>query len=554
MSKRKHKPPRRAQHPADTAQEQVRVRLKPILGVKPGTYLTVIYAIIALFILYMLLFHKGVREQGTYLQVQTFPPGAAIQVDGRYVASSPSQTLVRKGQHRISISKPYFKTVEIQHLFGGRIFGTLFVRPRFSIDQNLELADPTGLADHALQDFAMSPQIPEILSQTAEAGYRGDAAAFAGLDYFLDKSKYFVTNPYAFYEYLAALSSVESGAGVLTPGDLLSIVDKLVQIKEKYDNSPFWLAAALSQQSAQRVVESSWFSAFLERFRGRYGDLLTSLSQRGLSAATGVGPVQAQGLLFRPVPAGELLQGAGPETSLSVQIPHPVLIRTFYMADTEVPNRVYKAFLDSNPEWRKSNLDSLLAQGRVTADYLASWQEDTYPSGASELPVTGVSFFAAQAFCSWLGERLPGGLGGYVARLPYESEWEWAARGGPVGKPYPLGDKSTGDVFFSSGASGPERAGSSPANGYGLRDMAGNVWEWCLDWFSDVGYLFTSWTADRNPVNTMTQIPIGAEKVVRGGSWATEKDLVRVYTRASQPPSWCTPYLGFRVVLARPSP
>jgi formylglycine-generating enzyme required for sulfatase activity len=165
--------------------------------------------------------------------------------------------------------------------------------------------------------------------------------------------------------------------------------------------------------------------------------------------------------------------------------------------------------------------------------------------------VANVSYYAAEAFCAWLTTRLPAALAGYEARLPSESEWEWAARGGLAAQPYPLGAVPAGAVFAGSGAQGPAPVGASAANGFGLKDMSGNVWEWCADWYSPVKYLFSSWEADRNGTDGADNPPTGFEKVVRGGSWSNERELVRVYTRGSQPPSWCTPYLGFRVVLAR---
>ncbi len=141
-------------------------------------------------------------------------------------------------------------------------------------------------------------------------------------------------------------------------------------------------------------------------------------------------------------------------------------------------------------------------------------------------------------------------LPGYMARLPYESEWEWAARGGLRGMPYPLGGKPGGAVFFTQGIMGPSAAGTSEPNGYGLRDMLGNVWEWCADPFTINANLLSS-LDPRKAAALERALPDAPDRAVRGGSWADQPGTDKVYTRGAQPADWCTPYLGFRVALAR---
>ena len=116
--------------------------------------------------------------------------------------------------------------------------------------------------------------------------------------------------------------------------------------------------------------------------------------------------------------------------------------------------------------------------------------------------------------------------------------------------PFPLGGKPGGAVFFSPGILGPAPAGSSEPNGFGLRDMLGNVWEWCADSFSPNAALLSSRDA-RTSASIEATLADGPERVVRGGSWADQPGTDKVYTRGSQPGEWCTPYLGIRVALGR---
>jgi formylglycine-generating enzyme required for sulfatase activity len=233
---------------------------------------------------------------------------------------------------------------------------------------------------------------------------------------------------------------------------------------------------------------------------------------------------------------------------------HPVSIRAFYAGDTEVTNRQYAAFLAENPVWRKGNLKELMERGLAEDRYLSDWAGDSPPAGKEAYPVSGVSYFAARAFCVWLTGKLPAHLSGYAARLPSEAEWEWAARGGSRGTAYP-GGTSPGDAPFRvSAQEGPVPAGTTSPNGYGLRECMGNVWEWCEDWFAPGAYLMSSIDGESNLPSTLSSIPSGSERVVRGGSWANEGRQIAVYSRGSQPPSWTTPYTGFRVVVAPASP
>jgi iron(II)-dependent oxidoreductase len=536
------------ERPGDSNGEtRVEVHLKPFLGMRPGVYLTILYALAALALLFFLLFYKGLRDRGTYLRVNSQPAGAAVSVDGRYAGSTPCEILVKKGSRRIVASRPYFKEEALQADFGGPIFGTLFVRPRRKWEPKLSVTDAKGLTAASLQDFAANPHIPEILEQTAAAGFSSEL-----LSDFLDKAKFFVSSPLQFKYYEDALAAMQPKGGAVSPDDLTALAKDFASVHGRFDNVPFWLALVLQAEASRKLQASAEFKDFLRS----YQDDLSRLTARvRAQTAPGAGPaVRVDGQAFRPVPSGTLLAGSLEEQVSAGYLPHPVPVASFLASETEVSNRQYARFLAENPQWRKQNSAALVKQGQVDDGYLAEWTDQGYPAGADEQPVTGVSYFAAQDYCRWLSGRVPASLAGYQARLPNEAEWEWAARGGLVGGLYPLGDKPQGEVFFETGIAGPRPVGASPPNGYGLRDTAGNVWEWCSDWFSPVAYLFSSRDPARNSADRSTEIPFGAEKVIRGGSWANEKELVRLYTRASQPPSWCTPYLGFRVVLARVRP
>jgi formylglycine-generating enzyme required for sulfatase activity len=147
---------------------------------------------------------------------------------------------------------------------------------------------------------------------------------------------------------------------------------------------------------------------------------------------------------------------------------HTVTVAPFYMDKYEVTNEQFQAVLQANPEWGPDRIPRQYHNG----EYLKDWQGTAYPPGQVKHPVVRVSWYAAMAYAHWSGKR-----------LPTEAEWEHAARGGLASKQFPWGDEdaSLDRAKHGGGDGGPAAVGQYAANGYGLYDMAGNVWEYCLD-------------------------------------------------------------------------
>ena len=181
----------------------------------------------------------------------------------------------------------------------------------------------------------------------------------------------------------------------------------------------------------------------------------------------------------------------------------------------------------------------------------ANWSHPEGPhsdiEGRADHPVIHVSWNDAQAFCAWSGTR-----------LPTEAEWEFAARGGRQQQRFPWGGELEpggehrmnvfqgvfpGENTVADGYSGTAPVDSFPPNGYGLHNVAGNVWEWCADWF-DPGYY------RRGETDDPTGPPAGSHRVMRGGSYlchASYCNRYRVDSRSANEPDSSTGNLGFRV-------
>lgn len=246
------------------------------------------------------------------------------------------------------------------------------------------------------------------------------------------------------------------------------------------------------------------------------------------------------------IPEGEFQIGSNDaEADDDEQPVHTVYVDAFYMDETEVTNAQFKEFVLENPRWQKWRIAGRFHNGR----YLWDWNGNNYPKGTDKHPVVNVSWYAAMAYSKWAGKR-----------LPTEAEWERAARGGLVDKKYPHGNTLTPrDANYGNNIKDTTAVGRYPANGYELRDMAGNVSEWCLDAYHRGFYLtFPQEGIARNPLagaNTIqwlldnfTNVNIHVSRVQRGGHWFGPSRFARVADRRDSKPPSAFHVIGFRCV------
>ncbi|MYK18102.1 SUMF1/EgtB/PvdO family nonheme iron enzyme, partial [Candidatus Poribacteria bacterium] len=241
------------------------------------------------------------------------------------------------------------------------------------------------------------------------------------------------------------------------------------------------------------------------------------------------------------ISAGEFQMGCGDRDAPSNEKPiHTVYLDDFYIDKYPVTNAQYKRFIDANPQWRKDRIP----RKYHNRGYLKYWRENNYPSGKTNHPIVHVSWYAAMAYAQWVGKR-----------LPTEAEWEKAARGGLVSQRYPWGDLiDSSKANYNRNVRRTTPVGDYPANNYGLYDMAGNVWEWCLDRYNEDFYVKSPC---HNPVagGTLRYTidlfrNVKSSRVLRGGSWSVEHQDVRSTARTWKSPDNPCPDLGFRCVMS----
>lgn len=223
------------------------------------------------------------------------------------------------------------------------------------------------------------------------------------------------------------------------------------------------------------------------------------------------------GIAFVHVPAGEFRMGS--EADEDSQPVHPVRLAGFWIGRFEVTHAQYDRFMT--------------ATGRPAPSH---WTSPRFSK--AEQPVVGVTYDDAAAFCAWAG-----------GRLPTEAEWEYAARG-TDGRLYPWGheapDRRRAVFHLDIGFDATMPVGSAPegASPFGALDMAGNVFEWCADWY-DPEYYRTS--LRENPTGPSAPLPGTAQRAIRGGAWISLPDACRATARGKYPPGSRSLLVGFRV-------
>lgn len=301
------------------------------------------------------------------------------------------------------------------------------------------------------------------------------------------------------------------------------------------------------------------------------------------------------------IPGGRFEMGGNNEQASRDEFPrHSVWVDSFYMDITEVTNAQFRAFVEATgyvttaeqkPDWDELRKtlppgtpkppDSVLVPAALVFQGTpgpvdlnqpgqwwswvagANWRHPQGPGsdivGKDNYPVVQVSWYDATAYCKWAGRR-----------LPTEAEWEYASRGGLKDNIYPWGNEHVNAgqpkanswegnfPYYNAKKDGYLKlapAQSFAANGYGLYDMAGNVWEWCSDWYDHDYYNSLENKVSRNPQGPSKSYdpmePGMPKRSMRGGSFLCNDSYCSGYRsarRMKSSPDSGFEHTGFRTV------
>jgi len=345
------------------------VKLKPIMGIRPGIWLFALYSVILLVLIFLFLVLPGIRNPGAELILITEPQGAALRVDDIYMGTAKDKIFVPKGVHTLSAVLPGYNKETVKAKIPGRLFGSLFFPLRVEVKFTLKTSDPTGAFAQAASDFAewsfageptATWQIPLSLS---EGAYRtGQIIDNTKAAQILTAASRFTVTRAAMRDIVRAKMLMDNQGLSPSPASAYSSVTDILAFLSENPGSANWLFGLLPTEAAAMVKTSDW-----------YKKEAASLAELKPVQRSWTARLNVAGLSFSGV-------------------------TNFMICESAVSQAAFENFLKENEAWRE----------------------------------IGVSWFAAAEFCRQLTSRLPASMAGMEVRLPTEAEWEEAAETGVI--------------------------------------------------------------------------------------------------------------------------
>ncbi|MCX6580204.1 MAG: SUMF1/EgtB/PvdO family nonheme iron enzyme [Candidatus Aminicenantes bacterium] len=284
-------------------------------------------------------------------------------------------------------------------------------------------------------------------------------------------------------------------------------------------------AVDLAVKKLLAIIESDASASLEERFEA--GEILGQLGDPRIDASNP--------LMIR-VGAGEFTRGS--EEYDKEKPVRQIYLDEFMMGQYPVTNAEFKEFIKDSGYENKDYWTSEGWQWREKENIFEPglWHDRKW--NGPNFPVVRVSWFEAAAYAQWLS-----GKTGKDYRLPTEAQWEKAARGSR-GFQYPWGDKFDKNKCnsYECGLNRTSPVGIFPSgkSPYGGMDMAGNVWEWCSDWYDENYY-------KKSPKENPQGPAVGSSRVLRGGSWFSDAPICRAAFRYDRHPALRFAFAGFRL-------
>lgn len=489
----------------NTYEDQDIVKLKPVFGLRPGVYLTVIYTVCILLILFLIIVYPGIRNYGSKVTFLSQPVSSAVFADDMYIGATPVTAFIEAGDHTFTIKKKGFETITFQKTIPGRYLFSWFAPKKITQTTNLKLTDFSEYLAWRLQtvyewsfitDFSDTYSYPNIFSEIANDLLILDNSKFDSmshdLDYFLKTSSQYVSSKKMYLDFKQAVESLELLFSLSS--DLVDFTNFLNNVysdtEEMYD--------PLNRLASQIIMGNNYTE---------------------ISADHNIQFIPAGINSFISIPENNWLIGnknyIAKESPID-QFPLVSNIPEFNISKYEVTESDFIIFLKDNPFWDKSNLQYLIKEGLVDENYLLDFEINT----PQNRPIRYISWYTAEAYCDWYTKKYS-----IPVKLPTHAEWEAAAQFIKPSFSKSLATKN----LISQEVSG----------------LLGSVWEFCTDSYIPLESVSKNFYG--SDFNAADMPEPSTEVYVKGGSWVNDSRNISVYANGSIPKNYCSEFIGFRL-------
>jgi len=520
--------------------DSINVRLKPVLGIPPRTYLPIIWGILLSAIIFFLLILPGIRRNGTLLTVLSLPADAAVLVDGIHLGTTGNELFVPRGHRTLSVRRPGFRPFVEEIDIKGRILASRILPRRASMVARLQPEPDIDLFGMGFTEFAawaatgpprkryaIPPSLTRAARDSLQSGATVDAnITLSALPLALDERH--------LADILRARFLLQFGT---TPVGISTLGDFIQDIYLQFETMPEVLWGISALISSDRLSDLG----IDEKTPDGDADRLLRLAESIYAVSATQNEIRAFGnesfiaIPALQAPVGDLEVVSGGYLPRAGAQPSIAGVDEYLIGMREVTQKQYLEFARQNPHWLPENRKNLAADGLVDDGYLAGWSDLGPLPGSEENPVVHISWHAAMAYCDWFTRQYLSGTG-LRAQLPSEDQWEIAGRL----------NHSASDTSLTS--SELESAALADSGTLGILGMAGNVREWCDNPFRYNENLFR--TSEGLPFRPEGDKTLKAlKKSVRGGAYIDENLAYPLAVRGGLSPEKTSPVIGFRLVL-----
>jgi hypothetical protein len=473
------------------------VRLKPLLGMQPGVYLTILYAVVLVVVVFLVAFLPGILHSGKRVTFSSPVNPSVVVVDGHYIGSTPVTAFIEPGTHEAVYMYDDLARESVEFQVSHPVFLTWLFPRRQHVASSSFLDTDSAFRNYLASMYDQvvvwsEPSLddryhrPPLFMQVAETAVASDIAGIQ------DDLFQFYSSAFAFITSQKMLSDAYASLSLVKERNLLS------------DSQVGRLESTLASVGNLFSETVSNESIGLPAYSADIGFDRTSLSVpvQGFPAITGYSFVSAEFIKGDVVPASY--------PSINSMGIHAT-VEEFSLGALEVTEYQWAHFISNNPYWAKGNIDTLIADGMVDANYLAG----IYPTTAvvSNRPIRNISWYAAQAFAEWLEKVVK-----KPVYLPTEAQWEFAAAS-VADKPYLTGTIALAD------SNGPSA-------------MLGGYWELVADSYVPLGRFLGNEGIWDSPLSGV---------IVKGGSYLNDPAKIVRTTVGVLSRNECAETTGFRI-------